>query len=265
MLTSALRIRNERSRSGAAPARSLSAGRSSLTLGRAARTNGRISSWMIGVVSTRNGRVSRSAGPSARAPGSSASSAGPSSSASTSVSASAVRVSRSVPGSSATVADRFASCAANAAKTALEFSTNSASWSSLPPSSSTTSEKLWITRLRLRWRLASSPATASESRASGSNRRIVSASGLALPFEPLRAAGEQQLQVRAGVAVEAREDLVDVDVGQRLADRDPLPRAELAGLRGAGRELGHHVLEPRLRAAAGRSRRGRPAPRLRAA
>ena len=66
--------------------------------------------------------------------------------------------------------------------------------------------------------------------------------------ERLPAVGQQQLQVRARVAVERREDLVQVDVRQRLPDRDPLPVLQLTGLRRAGRELGDHVLQAGLRA-----------------
>ena len=46
-----------------------------------------------------------------------------------------------------------------AANTAFEFSTKPASWSSLSPSSSVSSEKLWITRLMLRRRSASASFT----------------------------------------------------------------------------------------------------------
>ena len=66
--------------------------------------------------------------------------------------------------------------------------------------------------------------------------------------QPLRGVAEQQPQVVARVDVERGEDLVEVDVRERLRDGDPLPLGQLAGLRSAGRELGHHVLEAGLRA-----------------
>jgi hypothetical protein len=59
-------------------------------------------------------------------------------------------------------------------------------------------------------------------------------------------AGDEQLQVLAGVAVERGEDLVEVDVRQRLADRDDVPLLEPWGRLRAGVELGDHVLQPRL-------------------
>ena len=65
----------------------------------------------------------------------------------------------------------------------------------------------------------------------GSKRRIVFASARAVAAQALGAAGQQQLQVGARVAVERGEDLVEVDVGQRLADRDPLALRQLAGRR----------------------------------
>ncbi len=131
------------------------AGRSSRTVGSAARVNGRSSSRMIGVVSVRNGRVWRSAGPSARAAGRRSWSVGPSSVAIASALASASCVASSVDGSSRSVARMLASWWASVANTAFEFSTNSATWSSLLPSSSISSEKLWITRLMF-WRRSAS-------------------------------------------------------------------------------------------------------------
>src|SRR5438105_4695551 len=62
----------------------------------------------------------------------------------------------------------------------------------------------------------------------------------------LTARVEQDLQVVAGVAVELGEDLVQVDVGQRLRDRD---RPAVLLPRDGGRarvELQDHVLEPGL-------------------
>ncbi len=101
---------------------------------------------MIGVVVVRNGRVWRRDGPSARAAGRSSSSVGPSTLASRSAFPSDSCVTSSADGSSRSVARMFASWAASAPKTAFEFSTNSATWSSRLPSSSVSSEKLWMTR-----------------------------------------------------------------------------------------------------------------------
>ena len=159
MSSSVLTTLNVRVRSGVAFARSRIVGSSCVTVGREARTNGRISSWMIGVVSRTNGRTSRSVGPSARAPGRSACSVGPSSSASAFALASPRWVSSRVEGSSTSVARRFASWRASVSNTAFEFSTNSASWSSFVPSSSITSDRLWMTRLMLRLRVSSAPNT----------------------------------------------------------------------------------------------------------
>jgi hypothetical protein len=65
----------------------------------------------------------------------------------------------SADGSSRSVARMFASCSASAPNTALEFSTSSASWVSRLPSSSVSSEKLWITRLTFCRRSASCSLT----------------------------------------------------------------------------------------------------------
>ena len=139
-----------------AAARSRIAGCSSCTVGSAARANGRSSSRMIGVVSVRNGRVSRSDGPSARAAGRRSSSVGPSSEAIRSTLASAFCDSSSVEGSSRSVDWRFALWFASAANTAFELSTKLATWSSRLPSSSISSERLWIDRFRFCRRVASS-------------------------------------------------------------------------------------------------------------
>src|SRR5215218_6403936 len=229
MLSALLTTSKLRTRSGASPERSRSAGRSSFTAGRDARTNGLISSSITGVVARRNGRVWRSDGPSARAPGRSACSVGPSSSPSALALPSAVCVSPSVEGSSRSVARRFASWFASAAKTAFELSTNSASWSSLAPSSSSTSEKLWIARLMFSRRSASPSERA---RVAGGRLEAPDRVGQLAPVavEPLRAIRQQQLEVAARVAVERGQDLVEVDVRQRLADRDALAVLQLAGL-----------------------------------
>ena len=63
-----------------------------------------------------------------------------------------------------------------------------------------------------------------------------------------RPVAEQQRQVVARVGVQRRQHLVEVDVGQRLRDRDPLALRQLPGRLGARRQLGHHVLQAGLRA-----------------
>ena len=148
--------------------------RSSRTAGRASRANGRSWSRMIGVVWRRNGRVWRSAGPSSRAVGRSASIVGPSSSASVVVLPSVVSACCSVGGSSRSAARRFWSCAASAWKLAFDESTSSASCVSFSPSSSVSRRKLWMTRLVLRRRSASSLVIFSTSRPVGSKRLNVS-------------------------------------------------------------------------------------------
>ena len=230
-----------------AAARSRSAGRASRRVGSAARVKGRISSRRIGVVVVRNGCVSRSAGPSARAPGRRSSSVGPSTLAIASTLASASCDASSVDGSSCSVARMFASWLASAAKTAFELSTNPASWASLLPSSSISSEKLWTTRLMIA--VAQRELLVRLARVAGG--RLEAPDGLrqraAVAPQPLGAVAEQQLQVVARVGVERGEDLVEVHVRQRLRRRDPLALGQLPGLRGARRQLRRHVLEPGLR------------------
>ena len=84
--------------------------------------------------------------------------------------------------------------------------------------------KLWIERRMLRWRSASAPLSLARSRAVGSKRLSVGRQRLALAVEPLARAADQQLQVVARVGVERGEDLVEVDVRQRLGDRDRAAR-----------------------------------------
>ena len=79
-------------------------------------------------------------------------------------------------GSSRSVSRSDASWLARLANTALESCTKSATASSRSPSSSATSEKLWIARLMLAARSASCSLTSRESFAVGSIRRIVFAS-----------------------------------------------------------------------------------------
>ena len=69
----------------------------------------------------------------------------------------------------------------------------------------------------------------------GSSRRIACASSRPLRSEPeaLRAVVEQQQQVVARVGVQRREDLVEVDVGQRLRDRDHAALLQPPGVLGA--------------------------------
>ncbi len=88
------------------------------------------------------------------------------------------------------------------------------------------------------------------SRDSGAKRRKALARSRPPPLPSAStAAGEQQLQVVAGVAVEAGEEVVQVDVGLRSSRSRPWRRSSSCrpGLGRAGIELEHHVLEPGLR------------------
>ena len=78
--------------------------------------------------------------------------------------------------------------------------------------------------------------------------RLRQLAALALGAEALGAVVEQQQQVVARVDVQRGQDLVEVDVGQRLGDRDHAALLELPGVLGARRQLGHHVLQAGLRA-----------------
>ena len=86
----------------------------------------------------------------------------------------------------------------------------------------------------VRWRLASRPLILARSRAVGSKRRKVAERFLPLPRRPCPAPPEQQPQVVARVAVERRQDLVGVDVGQRVLDRDRRVLLHAAGRREPG-------------------------------
>ena len=135
--------------------------------------------------------------------------------------------------------------------------TNSASCVSLSPSSSISSEKLWIDALDV-------PAPLGEllvdlARVAGGRleppdraRQLA-----AVALQARRAVAEQQPQVVARVRVERREDLVEVDVGQRLRDRDALALGQLARPRRAGVRARRPCPSARSWAAAGWSRRGR--------
>ena len=63
--------------------------------------------------------------------------------------------------------------------------------------------------------------TRARSRCSGPSRRSASRRSLPRPVEALARAADQQLQVVARVGVERGEELVRVDVGQRVRDLDP--------------------------------------------
>ena len=64
--------------------------------------------------------------------------------------------------------------------------------------------------------------------------------------QPLTAGAEQDGQVVARVGVQRREDLVEVDVRQRLAHRDRVALVQPARGGRPRLELGHHVLQPGL-------------------
>ena len=191
--------------------------------------------------------MARSDGPSARAPGRSLLSAGPSWVARRSTLVSVVRVWFRVPGSSRSAWRRLASWLAMASKLALEASTNVDTWRSRSARAVASSWKLCTTRRTLRRRLATSRVIFSVSAAGGLQppedlaqlRRRVA-------LERLAAAVEQDAQVRPGVGVQRRQELVRVHVGQGVRGRDRLARGQLAGPRVAGIQLQEHVLEPRL-------------------
>ena len=82
------------------------------------------------------------------------------------------------------------------------------------------SRKLVIERAMFARRSASAPLIRARSRPSGSKRRRPAESCLPRPPSPSAPPCEQQLQVGAGVAVERGEDLVGLDVGLGLRERD---------------------------------------------
>ena len=229
MSSSRLSTANERRSAGVTAARSRSPGRSAATVGRAARANGRISSAITGVVSRRKGRVRTSAGPSARAPGRSPSSAGPSSSPSVSAFAQRARASR---------LERRRQLAQRRAQVLVLVGQRGEDGVRVlhelgqlvvRPPSSLDHEREVVHRAAdvrpPRRQLLGDRARVARERLEAADRVRQLAPVAA---QPAGAVGQQQLQVGARVAVERGEDLVEVDVGQRLADRDPLPRLQLA-------------------------------------
>ena len=113
---------------------------------------------------------------------------------------------------------------------------------------------LWIRLARFSLRLATSRLSLARSRLSGPRLPSSSPRSLPRPLQALSAADQQHPQIGAGVGVEQLEDLVEVDVGRRVGDRDRVPLLVLAGRLGAGVELEEHVLAGRSSAAAGWSR-----------
>jgi hypothetical protein len=67
-----------------------------------------------------------------------------------------------------------------------------------------------------------------------------------VPREPLARRLEEELEVGPGVAVQGREDLVGLDVGLRLGERDRRSLLDRA-LRGPGVDLDRHVLQTSTR------------------
>ena len=115
-------------------------------------------------------------------------------------------------------------------------------------SSSLRSASEEISRRRFVRRLATAAFTRARSRCVGSKRRKTSARSSPASLEAAPGAVEQELEVVARVLVEDGEDLVRVDVGQRVLDRDRvvLLRDRRAVLP-ARVELEEHVLQARLR------------------
>ena len=149
--------------------------------------------------------------------------------------ASVVFVACSAPGSTCSDTRRFASWAANALKTLLDESTSAARSLLLAPSACESRRKLWIERRMLRvahGQRAVEPGGVARGRLEALQR---GRQRLALAVEPLARGAQKQLQVGARVARPARKDLVEVDVGQRLGDRDgaalrqPRPRCSCPG------------------------------------
>ena len=220
-------------------ARSSVAVRRSRTVGCTSRANGRIWSRMIGVVSRRNGRWRRSDGrqlarerpqPLERR---------------AELLGERVRVLRAWWSSARARPGRAG--APRAGWPPPGRTPRSSRWRSPPtrraacPSRrapSTSSWKLWITRWMFRRRLIRRLVNFSPSRAVGSKRLNVSRRSCeavcwpacrSLVAEGGAAGVQQDPQVRARVAVERRQHLVGVHVGQRVGDRDPAALLDLAG------------------------------------
>ena len=112
---------------------------------------------------------------------------------------------------------------------------------------------LWIRVARFALRLATSVLRRARPAVDRAEAAEELAEVLAAPVQPLAALGQEQAQVGPGVAVERREDLVDVRVRRGVGERDRVAVLELVVVRvGVGVrarvELEEHVLQARLRA-----------------
>ena len=90
--------------------------------------------------------------------------------------------------------------------------------------------KLWISRARFSLRWATSELSSRQVLVDRPDRAEQLAEVLVAAVEALAGADQQQLQVRLRVGVERREDLVEVDVGRRVRNRDRVALVELARL-----------------------------------
>ena len=230
MLSSALTTRKLRVRSGVTAARSRSAGRSSRAVGSAARVNGRIWSRMIGVVSVRNGRVSRSDGPSARAlpaqrlerrPQHGGHRAGLGQRLLRDV-----ERRRQLPQRRADVRLLVRQRREHGVRVLDEVGELSVLGAELLHQQREVVDRA-LEVLAAQRELLVRLARVAGGRLEAADRPRQRA---AVAVEPLGGVAEQQPQVVARVGVERGEDLVEVDVRERLRGRDPLALGQLAGL-----------------------------------
>ena len=112
---------------------------------------------------------------------------------------------------------------------------------------------MWIRVARLSLRFGDLGVEARQAAVDRAEAAEQLAEVLAAAVQALSAADQQQAQIRPGVAVERRQDLVDVRVGRGVGDRDRAAVLELVVVRagvvvGARIELEEHVLKAGLRA-----------------
>ena len=201
---------------------------------------------MIGVVVRRNGRSWRWVGPSARAVGRSASSVGPSSSASRVTLPSVDWVICSDGGQLAQRLAQVGVLAGEGGEDGVgvdhEVGHGVVAVAELLGQQREVVDRALDVRRALGERLVD-PARELRRRLDPADRVGQLA---AVALQRLAAVVEQQRQVVARVGVERGEDLVEVDVGKRLRDRDATALGQPARGPRARRELGDHVLQAGL-------------------
>ena len=148
---------------------------------------------------------------------------------------------------------------ASAPVAALEESISCASSSSRLPTAALSKLRFPTSRAISSSRAASARPTCRRSELTAAEAAQRAAELATAPLEASAEPGDQQPQVVAGVGVEHLEHLVDVDVGERVGERDRPALLVLAGGAAARVELEEHVLQRRLRVASGSPRRGRSA------